>query len=511
MTTNKVQGTVADEDGNDEELHHRPITIELIRKRSEHNSSLISNLEEIALHQEELTSIGTTMGKVCGKTLRILLLQNNVISKLPTSEMKYFKVLEYLNLALNNLTVVTGLDGDVNEHLTKLDLTLNFIDYQTLEQSMDCLATLRNLKELFMMGNPCCLSDSHDSNTDKDGDTNTNTTKRKPWANFRMYVISKLAILEFLDGKQILRSERIKAMQMKSKLEQELVLLIAQCKMEQCKKEEEDDQKGKRLREVEKVQEDDSEERTTHCPEDRIKMSNEMATQKATKEKNERANQPKLKSEKEYKKDQSKAVEKAREREERGDIKQCNEGKWDFKFEEENYPGNLTLDISIQKHLSSSLIHVNVHPTYISVVIKSKVLRLVLPIEVKADESSAKRSLTTGHLLIIMPKFNLNNNAFLTKQQPKEDTAKRDNISMKEKKSGRCRGLQHELLDAHKNLKGPVQIRNIVSVHNGGIQTKETDDSNINLGLVESSSKKIIRKSVYDENRNIDDDPPPMI
>ena len=46
---------------------------------------------------------------ICGKTLRILLLQNNVISKLQHLEMKYFKVLEYLNLALNTIRIVHAL------------------------------------------------------------------------------------------------------------------------------------------------------------------------------------------------------------------------------------------------------------------------------------------------------------------------------------------------------------------------------------------------------------------
>lgn len=78
----------------------RIITLELIRKRSEHNECMVSTLEEIALHQEELECIGTTLGRTCGKTLQILLLQNNVISNLALSEMKYFKVLRYLNLAL---------------------------------------------------------------------------------------------------------------------------------------------------------------------------------------------------------------------------------------------------------------------------------------------------------------------------------------------------------------------------------------------------------------------------
>jgi hypothetical protein len=78
----------------------RTITLELLRKRSEHNEGMVSTMEEIALHQEELESIGTTIGRTCGKTLQILLLQNNVISSLSLSEMKYFKTLRYLNLAL---------------------------------------------------------------------------------------------------------------------------------------------------------------------------------------------------------------------------------------------------------------------------------------------------------------------------------------------------------------------------------------------------------------------------
>ena len=36
----------------------RIITLELLRKRSEHNEGLVSSLEELALHQEELQSIG---------------------------------------------------------------------------------------------------------------------------------------------------------------------------------------------------------------------------------------------------------------------------------------------------------------------------------------------------------------------------------------------------------------------------------------------------------------------
>jgi protein TilB len=43
------------------------------------------------------------------------------------------------------------------------------------------------------------------------------------------------------------------------------------------------------------------------------------------------------------------------------------------------------------RHLDSSLIDVDVHPHYISIVIKGKVLRLTLPVEVKAGEAKAQR------------------------------------------------------------------------------------------------------------------------
>jgi len=104
----------------------RIITLDLLRKRSEHNEGLVSSLEELALHQEELQSIGPILGRTCGKTLKILLLQNNVINRMVPSELKLFRSLEYLNLALNNITRIAGLRN--MEWVRKLDLTLNFIN-----------------------------------------------------------------------------------------------------------------------------------------------------------------------------------------------------------------------------------------------------------------------------------------------------------------------------------------------------------------------------------------------
>ena len=246
-----------------------------------------------------------------------------------------------------------GLDGLVNEHLNKIDLTLNFIDFDCLEESMDCLATLRNLKELFMMGNPCCLSaanasekeptshsndsniveliDENDDNDDTDFQNQSReTTTNKGWENFRMYVIHKLPTLESLDGKDILRSERIKASQMQSTLETELQELAEQCRIRKAEQTKLESIQSSLLGDDDDSNfiHDQSEAETTtkHCPQDRMKLSNEMAMQKAEKAEIEKTNQPKLKSEKDFEKDQRLAIEKAREKEEKeeGNIKQCN-------------------------------------------------------------------------------------------------------------------------------------------------------------------------------------------
>jgi hypothetical protein len=82
------------------------ITRKLLRKRAEHNEGIISSLEEISLHQEELEGINEVLGMTCRK-IKILYLQNNLIPKM--ENLYHLKDLEYLNLALNNITKIEGL------------------------------------------------------------------------------------------------------------------------------------------------------------------------------------------------------------------------------------------------------------------------------------------------------------------------------------------------------------------------------------------------------------------
>jgi hypothetical protein len=56
--------------------------------------------------------------------------------------------------------------------------------------------------------------------------------------------------------------------------------------------------------------------------------------------------------------------------------------------------------------MDSSLINLDVQPSYVRVTLKGKSLQLALTEEGQPDSSTAQRSQVTGHLLIKMPKVN---------------------------------------------------------------------------------------------------------
>lgn len=62
---------------------------------------------------------------------------------------------------------------------------------------------------------------------------------------------------------------------------------------------------------------------------------------------------------------------------------------------------------------------VDVQPHYVRVTVKGKIFQMALNEEVRIEESTSQRSLTTGHLLIVMPKLNVKN--FLIAKKGKHD------------------------------------------------------------------------------------------
>uniref|UniRef100_A0A8C0H8N2 Leucine-rich repeat-containing protein 6 n=1 Tax=Chelonoidis abingdonii TaxID=106734 RepID=A0A8C0H8N2_CHEAB len=364
------------------------VTEELLRQRAEHNNCELFSLEEISLHQQEIEKL-EYIDKLC-RDLKILYLQNNLIPKI--ENVSKLKKLEYLNLALNNIERIENLEGC--EELQKLDLTANFIGELS---SIEILKHNIHLKELFLVGNPC---------TEFEG--------------YRQFVVATLHQLKCLDSKEIERSERIQALQNYRQVEKQIrdqeqayLLKRAREKEEALKKIQEKQEKKKekqikpkpgfdrrcpdplqdkenhQQKETEKeyqeweIDKDDEEDRafweepTPYTPESRLEAHRYLEEKRRVKENIRYLGfyiSPKL-------------------------VKGLH---FFLKDDEEN--NQFILDLAVYRHLDSSLIDVDVQPTYLRVMVKDKPFQLVLPAEVKPDSSSAKRSQTTGHLVISMPK-----------------------------------------------------------------------------------------------------------
>nr|XP_028591964.1 protein tilB homolog isoform X3 [Podarcis muralis] len=377
------------------------ITEELVRQRAEHNNCEIFSLEEISLHQQNIEKI-EHLDKWC-RDLKILYLQNNLIPKI--ENVSKLKKLEYLNLALNNIEKIENLEGC--EELQKLDLTANFVG------ELSSVKTLKNnihLKELFLTGNPC---------TDFEG--------------YRQFVVATLRQLKFLDSKEIGRSERIQALQSypevaKQIQEQEKAYLIKrrqekeeaqrriQEKQEKKKKnenqkkynpgydgrwytdinnsipysvrEKENQQKAEEGNEYRDlvIKEDDEEERAfweepvPYTPEARLEAHRYIEEKNKAKENREQT-----------KKEKPPRTLITPE----GRVLNINEPKLPFSLKDDEANNQFILDLAVYRHLDTSLLDIDVQPTYVRVMIKGKAKEIIVA---KQDVSTSKKPSDTTKL-----------------------------------------------------------------------------------------------------------------
>ncbi|XP_078119861.1 dynein axonemal assembly factor 11 [Sander vitreus] len=375
------------------------ITEDMVRRRSEHNDCEISSLEELSLHQQDIERI-QHLDRWC-RDLRILYLQNNLIPRI--ENVGRLKKLEYLNLALNNIEVIENLEGC--ESLQKLDLTVNFVGRLS---SVESLKHNVHLRELFLVGNPCT-----------------------EFQGYRQYVVSSLPQLKWLDGSEISRSERIGASQgleetKRRVWEQEKEYLKRRAgEREEAQRKEAGEEKGNKERKPgfdgrwytdinntapvleENKENQDAEGNVmnsdlddarrekefweTPCsftPESRVEAHRHLEEKKKAKEK-----------EKEKKPKSPRTLITAE-----GRVMNVNEPKLDFSLTEDEENNTIVLDLGVYRHMDTSLIGVDVQPTYARVTVKGKIFQMVLPAEVKPDSSTAQRSQTTGHLVLTMPR-----------------------------------------------------------------------------------------------------------
>ncbi|ESN93211.1 hypothetical protein HELRODRAFT_89170 [Helobdella robusta] len=359
------------------------VTENLLRKSSEHNDGMLSTLEELALHQRDIERI-EWLDKWC-RELKILDLTSNLIPKI--ENLSRLKKLEYLKLGLNNIEEVENLEGC--ESLKKLDLTVNFINKLT---SIESLKNNNNLEELYLVGNPCTQ-----------------------FEHYRSYVIATLPQLAKLDGIEITKTERIIASQLYEEAKGEIINqqkrnLLARVtfnnfsviyiyffdinfyrKSKNWKKHASNDAPNDASPKDAPNDDvnDDSfwSKPSEYTPESRILIYEHKQKMSQT---DQRRNE-------ETKKVRKLVAEDGRRL-------NINEPKLKFTLTEDVEKNNLVLDIALFRFLDSKLCEVDVQPTYVQVIVNTKIFQLSLPDDVVAEKSKAERSLVTGHLVITMPR-----------------------------------------------------------------------------------------------------------
>ncbi|XP_017119477.1 protein tilB [Drosophila elegans] len=374
------------------------ITEELVRKKSEHNERLISTLEEISLHQEDIEVI-EHIQNWC-RDLKILLLQSNLIGRL--ENLHKLKRLEYLNVAINNIERVENLEGC--ESLGKLDLTLNFIGELT---SVESLCGNHNLRELILIGNPCV-----------------------DYPHYREYVVGTLPQLNSLDCVEITPSERLQALRELAKNR----AIVVQKQTDQAIERDE-----QRIRVAEQQSAlaqhcagiDDEEERikafwqakSEHCPEIRTEIARQHRLGRERHETKSALDPPKR---------------------ERNLFAPCgrpynlNQGKLPFNFQDE--ADHYLLQLEVYRHLDTSLIDVDVQTNYTRVTVKKKIFQIAYNEEVKPDESTVQRSQITGHLMVTLKKLKVNE-LLTTKKSQGKSSAPSDTEKMAGKQEEKLRAV----------------------------------------------------------------------
>lgn len=234
-------------------------------------------------------------------------------------------------------------------------MTLNFIDIEDLKQSTDNLKKVPSLRDLYLTGNPC-----------------------EQWSGCKNYVIASLPFLAFLNGNEILKSERIQAVQQFPFLEKEL-------------------EKAALENIIKKENDPDKDNPNRYTKEYRRKLYKEIEEEKieTEKKKNEKSKSP-------WDFEEPKGPYPVYK--DNGEIRVCNQGKYDFYFNEDIFVSGITLfELKLPKYLQTTQIQVDLNPQYVRVVVKDKTTQLKFSHEIIVEKSVIQRSTTTGHLLIKSP------------------------------------------------------------------------------------------------------------
>jgi protein TilB len=347
------------------------ITQELLRKRAEHNDGILSTLEEISLHQENIERI-ENLEFYC-RHIKILYLQDNIIEKL--ENLDKLKELEYLNMAVNSISKIENLEKC--ESLKKLDLTMNFVDIEDLKESCDCLSKVDSLREIYLTGNPC-----------------------EKFKYCKQYVIGRCPQLIIYNGDEIKKSERIKAKEMMPIMEKEL-------------------EKESREHVIFKQNDPGQKDPNKYSVEYRRKLYKDLEKEKLENErrKKEESSKGSLWDEPTIKEVPPPVYK------ENGEVRICNQGRYEVFLDEDIYTTAITtFRIKLPKFLDTSKIKVDLNPNYVRIDVKGKITQWRFENDIIVEKATVQRSTTTGVLEIKAPIVGI---------QPREDKIKKREESKK--------------------------------------------------------------------------------
>lgn len=352
------------------------ITEELLRKRAEHNEGILSTMEEVSLHQQEIEKI-ENLEYYC-RHLKILYLQNNIIEKLENLEK--LKELEYLNLAVNSISKIENIEHC--ESLNKLDMTMNFVDIEDLKESCDCLSKCPSLRELYLTGNPC-----------------------ESFKYCKEYITARVPQLTLYNGNEILKSERIKAKQMLPMMEEEL-------------------EKAAKAHVIFKQNDPSQKDPNHYSVEYRRKLYKDLENDRLQREKEKQEAEKKNSYEYGFEKEGPPSVYR-----ENGEIRICNQGKYDVTLDEDIFETAITtFTIKLPKYMDTEKIKVDLNPQYVRIDANGKITQWRFDHEIMCESATIERSSTTGVLVIKAP---------IVGVKPREKTQKsikEINKELKEKK-----------------------------------------------------------------------------
>jgi protein TilB len=328
------------------------ITQELLRKRAEHNDGILSTLEEISLHQENIERI-ENLEYYC-RHIKILYLQDNIIEKL--ENLDKLKELEYLNLAVNSIQKIENLEKC--ESLNKLDLTMNFVDIENLKESCDCLSKVPSLREIYLTGNPC-----------------------EKFKYCRDYVIGRCPQIIIYDGNEVKKSERIKAREMMDFMEKEL-------------------EKESKEHVIFKQNDPSEKDPNKYSVEYRRNLYKDLEKEKLENERKrkEESSKPGLWDEPVIKEVPPPVYK------ENGEVRICNQGRYEVFLDEDIYTTAITtFRIKLPKFLDTSKIKVDLNPNYVRIDVKGKITQWRFDNDIIVEKATVQRSTTTGVLEIKAP------------------------------------------------------------------------------------------------------------